>query len=169
MDAPLEKVIAMEILSGFLAEAGRFEDALALHKKLKVLEDSINNVERTRVIGNLEQSFNKERNEQSFASLTKDAEIQDLNIRILVGIVLVANLVLVIAAILYCQQTLRTRQKMMETELRLNRTRMDPHFFFNMLTALQGLALDLERAAKVPIYLAQYSRLMRRTLESTIW
>ena len=34
------------------------------------------------------------------------------------------------------QQSLKNKQKILETEQRLNRARMNPHFFFNALTSL---------------------------------
>jgi len=62
---------------------------------------------------------------------------------------------------------LKNKQVIIEAEQRLNRARINPHFFFNALTTLQGLALKENDGKKVAMNLFSFSKLMRQTLEST--
>jgi LytS/YehU family sensor histidine kinase len=55
----------------------------------------------------------------------------------------------------------------MEVEQRLNRARMNPHFFFNALTSLQQHALRETDGMAMASRLSQFSDVMRKTLEST--
>lgn len=55
----------------------------------------------------------------------------------------------------------------LETELRVNRALMNPHFVFNSLNALQNFILKNENA-RANNYLVKFSKLMRRILESNM-
>ena len=89
-----------------------------------MLRDSINNIERTKVVAELEKKYNQAKNEKTIKDLDKKKQLY---------------LFLAIAAILTAttigfflrQQTLKHKQNILETEQRLNRARMNPHFFFN--------------------------------------
>lgn len=65
------------------------------------------------------------------------------------------------------QQKLRHQQVIMETEQRLNRARMNPHFFFNALSTLQKFALRDHDGQAMASNLSKFSNIMRETLEST--
>lgn len=55
----------------------------------------------------------------------------------------------------------------MEAEQRLNRARMNPHFFFNALSSLQAFALQGNDGKSMASNLSKFSHIMRETLEST--
>lgn len=59
------------------------------------------------------------------------------------------------------------KKKMLKTEQRLNRARMNPHFFFNALTTLQKFALRDNDGQAIATNLSRFSHIMRETLEST--
>jgi sensor histidine kinase YesM len=65
------------------------------------------------------------------------------------------------------QQSLKNKQRILETEQRLNRARMNPHFFFNALSSLQSYALDGNDGKSIASNLSKFSHIMRETLEST--
>ena len=65
------------------------------------------------------------------------------------------------------QQSLKSKQKILETEQRLNRARMNPHFFFNALASLQTFALQDNDGKSMASNLSKFSHIMRETLEST--
>lgn len=60
---------------------------------------------------------------------------------------------------------LELQTKLLETELRVNRALMNPHFIFNSLNAIQNLILSDENE-KANIYLLKFSKLIRKLLES---
>lgn len=57
--------------------------------------------------------------------------------------------------------------KLLETELRVNRALMNPHFVFNSLNTLQTFILKNEND-RANDYLVKFSRLMRKILENTM-
>ena len=69
--------------------------------------------------------------------------------------------------IVFRQKNLKSKQVIMEIEQRLNRSRINPHFFFNALTTLQGLAVKENDGKKIALNLYRFSSLMRKTLESS--
>jgi sensor histidine kinase YesM len=64
-----------------------------------------------------------------------------LGIKILIIAIALALLLIIIIVFFYRQSTIKNKQKVLETEQRLNRSRINPHFFFNAITTLQGLAV----------------------------
>jgi hypothetical protein len=63
------------------------------------------------------------------------------------------------------KQQLEFQMTLLETELRVNRALMNPHFVFNSMNAVQGFILKNENKA-ANNYLIKFSKLMRLILES---
>ena len=78
-----------------------------------------------------------------------------------------ALLVALVIAFFLRQQSLKHKQKILETEQRLNRARMNPHFFFNALASLQSFAIRENDGQAIAVNLSKFSHIMRETLEST--
>lgn len=62
---------------------------------------------------------------------------------------------------------LELQNKLLETELRVNRASMNPHFLFNSLNALHNLILNNE-IDNASDYLIKFSRLLRKILDSNM-
>ena len=58
--------------------------------------------------------------------------------------------------------------KLLQTELRVNRASMNPHFLFNSLNTLHGFILE-EELNYAGEYLVKFSKLIRKTLESNMY
>lgn len=65
------------------------------------------------------------------------------------------------------KQKLETYNVLLETELRVNRALMNPHFVFNSLNALQNFILKNENE-RANDYLVKFSKLMRKILENNM-
>jgi tetratricopeptide (TPR) repeat protein len=146
---------------------GNHQKALQAFKKSTVLKDSLFRAEQTEIVNDLEQKYNKAQNEKTIRELNQTQEIKNLQIRLLIGGIVLSILIVLLLVFLYRQNNLKNRQIILETEQRLQRARLNPHFFFNILSTLQSFALQPENAEKVPIYLAKYAKLMRQILESS--
>lgn len=146
---------------------GDFEKALKAHEKMMLLSDSLNVIEKTTKISELEKKYDQVKNEKTINELSQKAEIDSLRIRSLVGFVGVAVLLIVVIVFFYRQSIVRNNLKAIETEQRLNRARMNPHFFFNALASLQNLALADNKKEQVPSFISKFSKIMRQSLEST--
>lgn len=158
---------AYDIVYMVARDAGKSDKALWAFENMTRINDSIIDVKNTGKIAELEQKYNKAQNEKTIRELNQEAEIKNLRIRVLaIGIALTILLIIVII-FFYRQSLIRNRQKVLETEQRLNRSRINPHFFFNAITTLQGIAVKENDGKKVALNLYKFSSLMRQTLESS--
>jgi tetratricopeptide (TPR) repeat protein len=148
-------------------QTGDFEKALFHIEKVKVLDEERLNTERLEAVTELEQKYEKAKNERTIKELNQESEIKNLRIRSLIFIVVLIVLMLMLIVFFFRQKSIKNKQTIIETEQRLNRARINPHFFFNALTTLQGLAVRENDGKKVAINLYKFSSLMRKTLESS--
>jgi hypothetical protein len=160
-------IAALEFQIDANVKLRRFEQAFTAQSELNHLNDSLVSLEKMNVMNELEQKYNKARNEEAILRLTHEAELKSLRINILILGVVVLIVLLGALIVFFRQRTLKNNQVILETEQRLNRARMNPHFFFNVLTSLQTYSMKQENAKMVPLYLAKYAKIMRQTLEST--
>jgi len=134
--------------------------ALQSLEQYKVLSDSLVTKENAEAISEMEQKYNKVENELTIQELAAQKQFYLL--------LSVAGLLAMIAfAFFLRQQSLRNKKTVLEAEQRLNRARMNPHFFFNALTSLQQTALQQKDGLMLASRLSQFSDVMRKTLEST--
>ncbi|MEY2638972.1 MAG: hypothetical protein RIR90_454, partial [Bacteroidota bacterium] len=150
---------AYSLLYEIAVQSGNYKEALGAMTAEKQITDSLQNADRNKVINELEKKYNQEKNEKTIQELALQKQVYIL--------VLVVVLLLGAAVVLFLrQQSLKQQQKAAAAEQRLNRARMNPHFFFNTLAGLQTAALE-EGGINVAGKIAKLSRIMRATLEST--
>lgn len=126
----------------------------------KKITDSLNTAEKASAVAEVEKKYNQARNEKTIRELHQQKQIYLL--------MAAAGLLLAgVIAFFFRQQSLRQKQKILETEQRLNRARMNPHFFFNALTAMQRFAMKENNGMALASSLSKFSHIMRETLEST--
>lgn len=158
---------AYDIVYMVAKDAGKNDKALWAFENLVAIDDSLTSEKNTEKIVELEQKYEKSQNEKTIKELNQEAEIKNLRIKILIGVVAFIAFLLVLIALFYRQRILQNKQKILETEQRLNRARINPHFFFNAITTLQGLAVKENDGKKIALNLYKFSSLMRKTLESS--
>ena len=146
---------------------GNFEKALAYHEQLKILDEEVLSNDRLKAVTELEQKYEKSKNEKTIKELNQASEIKSLRIRVLIFGIALSVLTLLIIFFVFRQKAFRSKQTILEIEQRLNRSRMNPHFFFNAMTTLQGLAVKENDGKKMAINLYKFASLMRKTLESS--
>ncbi len=148
-------------------EAGNHVKAYEGIKRFMQLKDSLYDVEKSAAINELTQKYGKVENEKTIGELNQQKEIDKLQIRSLFAFTGIAILVIVIIIFFYRQSIVKNKLKTIEIEQRLNRSRMNPHFFFNALASLQNLSLSESKKELVPSFISKFSRIMRQSLEST--
>jgi two-component sensor histidine kinase len=149
-----------ELKSRIYRDAGDYQAALKAFERGDHIRDSITDVEKSTAFNELEKQYNQEKNEQKIRELSQQQVIYIL-------LAITAVMVAVVVWILLRQKNLKQRQIILETEQRLNRARMNPHFFFNALASLQQYASRESDGLKVASSLSLFSHVMRKTLEST--
>lgn len=137
-----------------------FKRASTALEEMTFLRDSIYSIEKTATINELEKKYNQAKNEKTIQELS-------LQKRIYLLLAIIALLAIGVIGFFLRQQSLKHKQKVLETEQRLNRARMNPHFFFNALTSIQSLLIEKKDQSIIASNLVKFSRLMRNTLEST--
>lgn len=156
-----------ERIYAYNKDAGNLNKSLSGLERFKTLQDSLYNLEKNAAINDLMQKYNKSENEKEINELNRKNEIASLNVKILIVAILAAILIIVVIVFFYRQSVLKNKFKALETEQRLNRARMDPHFFFNALSSIQTLSMDEENNKRVPSLISKFSKIMRQSLEST--
>lgn len=146
---------------------GNFKSSIYYFERCTQIRDSLYIMERTKAINDLEQKYNKAENEKRIQELNRQTEVDALRNRILLVLIFCAILIIITILILNRQRKLKNKQKNIEIEQRLNRARMNPHFFFNAMASLQSLFLVDSEGDKVTGYIAKFSRIMRQSLESS--
>ncbi len=151
---------AYSLIAEIADSAGNYQIAYKglLHEKN--ITDSLNKLDKVKAVNELEKKYNQEKNEKRI----KELKLQKL---IYLLFAIAGFLAACLIAFYLIQQSLKHKHVILETEQRLNRARMNPHFFFNALTALQHLAIKEDNGKAVASNLSKFSYIMRETLEST--
>ncbi|MCL5247396.1 histidine kinase [Cellulophaga sp. 20_2_10] len=81
-------------------------------------------------------------------------------------LLLLLTVTLLSALFIFKYRNIKTAHEHIQTEQRLLRSQMTPHFIFNSLSVLQGMILNKEDK-KAIIYLSKFSKLLRLILENS--
>jgi two-component sensor histidine kinase len=126
--------------------------------------------DQNKAINELETKYQTELKDAEINNLNQQKKIDDLNIKnkqsqILWLLVLAVGVILS-TVLFFRQRALKSKQKILETEQRLNRARINPHFFFNAMASLQSLSQQ-ENSLQTTIYTSRLAKIMRQSLENT--
>ncbi|MBK6364099.1 MAG: histidine kinase [Saprospiraceae bacterium] len=139
---------------------GDYKQAYDMRLLKNAINDSIRTVEKTQAVTELEKKYHQAKNEITIKDLEKKNQFYLL--------LALSGLFALLTLGLYLRhQKLKHQQNILETEQRLNRARMNPHFFFNALASLQKFALRDNDGQALASNLSKFSNIMRETLEST--
>jgi len=151
---------AYNLSSKIYQASGDYKKAFEYKEISRAVTDSLRDEERTKEVAELEKKYNQAKNEKTIEQLAQQKRIYLL--------LAVAGLFALLGLIFFIrQQSLKNKQKIMEAEQRLNRARINPHFFFNALSSLQSYALEGNDGRSIATNLSKFSHIMRETLESS--
>lgn len=146
---------------------GNYKNALEAFKKEKEITDSLTSSKKNAQVAEIEQKYNKVQNEKIISTLSQEKKISSLQLRLLGTIAVLIIIASILGYLIFRQKVLKQKHHLLEAEQRLNRSRINPHFFFNALSSIQGLALTNNDGKNLAIQIASFSKIMRKTLEST--
>jgi hypothetical protein len=141
-------------------DAGMTQKAMNSLKEYVVIKDSVQTAKRTAIISELQQKYEKEKDSGRILELTNQRYLLWGGIGLLT---VLSGLIYFI----YRNRIMKRDQLILETEQRLNRARMNPHFFFNALASLQSFAINETDSMAIAENLSKFSHIMRETLENT--
>lgn len=158
-------------------EAERYEEAMGYQEMYHAIKDTIQNNDKIRAIAEIQskyrmQELERENEEleisrQLNAQQLRNEELRNESFTYVVA-ALGAGLVLmlIIGILVFRQNKLNNRIRVKGLEQKALRAQMNPHFLFNSLNSIQSL-IATDRNAEASIYLAKFSRLMRRILQNS--
>ncbi len=156
---------------------GKLDQALYFSDSYHALKDSVFDIEKQKQLSDIETKYQTEKKENEILLLTKEKELQDAELHrqralqyALAGTIL---LILIVAILIFSryrlkQQNLRNRleKEKLETEGKLLRSQMNPHFIFNSLNSIQSF-ISSNEPFKAMTYLSKFGKLTRDVMEHT--
>lgn len=170
-----------QTLSDVYQESGDYQKAMDFYQKHQVVKDSIFNQDKNREIAEIQIKHKTRELERENAELAEKNELivklneessrnQELKDRqnryIIFALISGLVLIIIIGLLVFRQDKLKTQIRETELEQRALRSQMNPHFMFNSLNSIQSL-IATDNNAEASIYLAKFSRLMRRILQNS--
>lgn len=156
-------VEALERLYEINKTKGDFQKSLQYLEQIRTLVDSINDIENKKSTTELEKKYNQAQNLLTIKELSHEKEINEIKLNVILTILV---LITILIWLLLTVRNNKNKSKILEVEQRLNRLRMNPHFFFNSLASLQKFSLQ-GNTNELSVYIAKLSKIMRQTLESS--
>lgn len=165
------------VLSRYYEKTGNYEKALEVFKEYYNLRDSLYRDELSLNVAQMEVQYQTQKKEKEIAKQDllieqqrSDLRLQWIFIGSIVAIVLIILLVTLFLFIQYRQRQNQNRieleKRSLETEQRLLRSQMNPHFIFNSLSSVQNyISIDDKIAAMS--FLSKFAELIRNILENS--
>jgi len=168
---------ALILLSSIYEELNRFAEALEYFKQYNVLKDSLTNASRMDQITSIQEQLNLAIKERELENVTLEVERQQLLVRqarerFAYFFAIFALMIVILVGWVNWTGLRRSREKLLmeqkyiETEHRLLRSQMNPHFMFNALNSIQ-LFISEKDSLQAERYLSKFAHLMRYYLDSS--
>lgn len=157
-------------LSQLYEKQGNYSKALEYNKKYEEVKDDLLNLEKIKEIHQMEISFEVEKREQEIVLLTKQGELNELEITwvrtLTYALVVIFILAIVIIVLIYARNRYKKEQELVSLQTSLFRSQTSPHFIFNSLMSIQTFLLD-NKVNIASEYLVDFAKLIRSILQHT--
>lgn len=148
-----------------------FEKAYRYLRIDKSLQDSIFNERSQGIMAEMNASFNLERKQLQIDVLDNENRLAlitiERNVNLIISLAALLIILVLFVTIISRQFRLKSSLKQLELSNKLFRSQMNPHFVFNALSSIQGF-MYANDTVKASSYLADFSKLMRGILESSV-
>ncbi len=149
-----------QIQKDILEKMGDYQGAYIFVQKYYNFKDSLTNIDNISKIANLEAKAAQTESNLTISNLRRNQLFYLLLLALTFGL-------LGFVYFYFRQKDLKNKKLILETEQRLNRARMNPHFFFNALASLQSFAINETDNISIAENLSKFSYIMRETLENS--
>lgn len=164
-------------LANTYAEIGDYNKAYDYQEEYSRWRDTVTARGNKQKVMEMEAIYQAEKKQREIDRITSEKTLSDLKAKkektIRNYIIATAALLFAIALLLFNRFKMREKQKSdqlemksLDTEQRLLRAQMNPHFIFNSLNSIQSYITERETDI-AERYLAKFARLMRNILEHT--
>jgi tetratricopeptide (TPR) repeat protein len=177
IDAKKLTADSYRFLAKYYMQKGNYKKSAEAQQELLILKDSLFKIDLNEKVAEMQTRYETEKKQKEIELLTKDTEIKQLEIdkqknRQILFFAL-AGFVMITTLFIFTRYRLRQRnlrigleKKNLETEQKLLRTQMNPHFIFNSLNSVQGY-ISANNSFLAMTYLAKFAKLMRYILENS--
>lgn len=156
---------------------GNYKKASEAQQELLVLKDSLFRIDMNEKVAEMQTRYETEKKQKEIELLKKDTAIKQLEIvkqkdqKIIFSVI--AGFIFITGVFIFSRYRMRQNhlrikleKKNLETEQKLLRTQMNPHFIFNSLNSVQGY-ISANNSFLAMSYLAKFAKLMRYILENS--
>ena len=156
---------------------GDFKNAFEIQEKFLILKDTLYSNDLVERVSEMQVKYETEKKEKEIEILARDKEIQNLKIKKqsvqLYFLIAFIILVVIISILVFSKVKLKQKQvraelekKNLETEKRLLRSQMNPHFIFNSMNSIQSFISGNDSLTAMT-YLSKFAQLMRNILDNS--
>lgn len=161
---------AEKLLSELYEQQNNTADALIHYKEYISMHDSMFNETKSKQIAEIQTKYETDKKKKEIELLSKEKIINKAQLQLRNLILGVSVLLFVLLFVIYSRYRIKRQlvieKQLIETEQKLLRLQMNPHFIFNALTAVQGF-INSDKRNEAGVYLAKISRLIRAILENS--
>lgn len=144
-----------------------YKEAYNLVLKYADLKDSIFSEEKQKQIAEMQTKYDVEKKESKLALLSKENELQKLEFKqsqtLFLSVLILLTLSSSLFILLIQRKKLMANNQVLETQQRLMRSQMNPHFIFNSIASIQNYIIK-NNSLEASSYLAKFANLMRNIL-----
>ena len=177
IDAKKLMLDSYRFLSKYYFSKNNFRAASEAQANLLDLKDTIYNIDMAEKVAEMQTRYETDKKQKEIGILKKDMEIKNLELQKQknqkISFAVIASLVLISGFLVFSRKQLKQKhlrteleKKNLETEQKLLRTQMNPHFIFNSLNSIQGY-ISANNSFLAMSYLSKFAKLMRYILENS--
>jgi tetratricopeptide (TPR) repeat protein len=148
-------------------EMGDYKSALTYYEKVVENQNGLFSEKMQQIVSDLKEKYETKKKEQENKQLRQINEINTLKLKnnryFLVGTGFLFILILVVFALIWRNNKIKSREKTLRLQQKLLISQMNPHFIFNSLNSIQNFIYKQD-AQNAAIYLNHFSKLMRMIL-----
>lgn len=165
------EVNSLEWLVAFNEERGAYESAFKHLERLAELKDSEKDRETTKQLERMALRYELKEKDTSLKNMVEvqkatTAKVQFRNL--MIASVILAFLIIVgLTVLVYKRKVEKQKMAAQESQNRLLRSQLNPHFLFNALSSIQLFMINKGQGPQALEYLSKFAKLMRRILENS--
>jgi tetratricopeptide (TPR) repeat protein len=165
------EINSLEWLINLNEERGAYESAFRQMERLTVLRDDEKEREATGQLERMTLRYELKEKESSLKNLQEVQKITAAKIRfrnlMITSLVLAFLIIVWFTVWIYRKRVEQERMQAQESQNKLLRSQLNPHFLFNALSSIQLFMINKGQGPEALEYLSKFARLMRRILENS--
>lgn len=165
------EVNSLEWLVAFNEERGAYESAFKHLERLAELKDTEKDRETTKQLERMALRYELKEKDSSLKNMAvvqqaTTAKVHFRNLMI-ASVILVFLIIVGLTIVVYKRKVEKQKMAAQESQNKLLRSQLNPHFLFNALSSIQLFMINKGEGPQALEYLSKFAKLMRRILENS--